>query len=258
MNRFLRILSALLVVVMLGAALVSCGGGKDGSSAQTPAEQEKSDKRVLASNGYTVVSYSSSAELAPVASGLGVDADVLVSFVTATNKDKGTSVMIYYFKSEADAQSYYTGKEKTYKLVGNALVYGDAEGLFEATEVGKSGSKSTTASTTSASGSSSDKKAQKAAAKELQQSDKTMLQELRYSVYPYTPTAYDNTEAELGAEAGSLAYYTQAWENDDGHEMDIYYFCTEAQARACLAGKSSDYKVVGTRLVYNDTKNVIH
>ena len=255
MKHFFRILSALLIVVMLGAALVSCGG-KDGSSAQTPAEQEKSDKRVLASNGYTVVSYSSSAELAPVASGLGVDADVLVSFVTATNKDKGTSVMIYYFKSEADAQSYYAGKEKTYKLVGNALVYGDAEGLFEATEVG--GSKSTTASTTSASGSSSDKKAQKAAAKELQQSDKTMLQELRYSVYPYTPTAYDNTEAELGAEAGSLAYYTQAWENDDGHEMDIYYFCTEAQARACLAGKSGDYKVVGTRLVYNDTKNVIH
>ena len=257
MKHFFRILSALLIVVMLGAALVSCGGGKDGSSAQTPADQEKSDKRVLASNGYTVVSYSSSAELAPVASGLGVDADVLVSFVTATNKDKGTSVMIYYFKSEADAQSYYTGKEKTYKLVGNALVYGDAEGLFEATEVGKSGSKSTTASTTS-SGSSSDKKAQKAAAKELQQSDKTMLQELRYSVYPYTPTMYDNTEAELGAEEGSLAYYTQAWENDDGHEMDIYYFCTEAQARACLAGKSSDYKVVGTRLVYNDTKNVIH
>ncbi len=254
MKHFFRILSALLIVVMLGAALVSCGGGKDGSSAQTPAEQEKSDKRVLASNGYTVVSYSSSAELAPVAKGLGVEADVLVSFVTATNKDKGTSVMIYYFKSEADAQSYYAGKEKTYKLVGNALVYGDAEGLFEATEVG--GGK--TASTTSASGSSSDKKTQKAAAKELQQSDKTMLQELRYTVYPYTPTAYDNTEAELGAEAGSLAYYTQAWENDDGHEMDIYYFCTEAQARACLAGKSGDYKVVGTRLVYNDTKNVIH
>ena len=257
MNRFLRILSTLLVVVMLGAALVSCGG-KDGASAQTPAEQEKSDKRVLASNGYTVVSYSSSAELAPVAKGLGVDADVLVSFVTATNKDKGTSVMIYYFKSEADAQSYYAGKEKTYKLVGNALVYGDAEGLFEATEVGGSGSKSTKASTTSASGSSSDKKAQKAAAKELQQSDKTMLQDLRYTVYPYTPSAYDNTEAELGAEEGSLAYYTQAWENDDGHEMDNYYFCTEAQARACLAGKSGDYKVVGTRLVYNDTKNVIH
>lgn len=254
MKHFFRILSALLIVVMLGAALVSCGGGKDDASAQTPAEQEKSDKRVLESNGYTVVSYSSSAELAPVASGLGVDADVLVSFVTATNKDKGTSVMIYYFKSEADAQSYYAGKEKAYKLVGNALVYGDAEGLFEATEVG--GGK--TASTTSASGSSSDKKAQKAAAKELQQSDKTMLQELRYSVYPYTPSAYDNTEAELGAEEGSLAYYTQAWENDDGHEMDIYYFCTEAQARACLAGKSGDYKVVGTRLVYNDTKNVIH
>ena len=254
MKHFFRILSALLIVVMLGAALVSCGGGKDGSSAQTPAEQEKSDKRVLESNGYTVVSYSSSAELAPVASGLGVDADVLVSFVTATNKDKGTSVMIYYFKSEADAQSYYAGKEKTYKLVGNALVYGDAEGLFEATEVG--GGK--TASTTSASGSSSDKKAQKAAAKELQQSDKTMLQDLRYTVYPYTPSAYDNTEAELGAEEGSLAYYTQAWENDDGHEVDIYYFCTEAQARACLAGKSGDYKVVGTRLVYNDTKNVIH
>jgi len=253
MKHFFRILSALLIVVMLGAALVSCGG-KDGSSAQTPAEQEKSDKRVLESNGYTVVSYSSSAELAPVASGLGVEADVLVSFVTATNKDKGTSVLIYYFKSEADAQSYYAGKEKTYKLVGNALVYGDAEGLFEATEVG--GGK--TASTTSASGSSSDKKAQKAAAKELQQSDKTMLQELRYTVYPYTPTMYDNTEAELGAEEGSLAYYTQAWENDDGHEMDIYYFCTEAQARACLAGKSGDYKVVGTRLVYNDTKNVIH
>lgn len=255
MNRFLRILSALLVVVMLGAALVSCGG-KDGASAQTPAEQEKSDKRVLASNGYTVVSYSSSAELAPVASGLGVDADVLVSFVTATNTEKGVSVMIYYFKSEAEAQSYYAGKEKTYKLVGNALVYGDAEGLLEATEVG--GSKSTTASTTSASGSSSDKKTQKAAAKQLQESDKTALQELRYSVYTYTPSAYDNTEAELGAEEGSLAYYTQAWENDDGHEMDIYYFCTEAQARACLAGKSSDYKVVGTRLVYNDTKNVIH
>lgn len=254
MKHFFRILSAFLIVVMLGAALVSCGDGKDGSSAQTPAEQEKSDKRVLASNGYTVVSYSSSAELAPVAKGLGVDADVLVSFVTATNKDKGTSVMIYYFKSEADAQSYYAGKEKTYKLVGNALVYGDAEGLFEATEVG--GGK--TASTTSASGSSSDKKAQKAAAKELQQSDKTMLQDLRYTVYPYTPSAYDNTEAELGAEEGSLAYYTQAWENDDGHEMDIYYFCTEAQARACLAGKSGDYKVVGTRLVYNDTKNVIH
>lgn len=253
MKLFFRILSALLIVVMLGAALVSCGG-KDGSSAQTPAEQEKSDKRVLESNGYTVVSYSSSAELAPVASGLGVEADVLVSFVTATNKDKGTSVLIYYFKSEADAQSYYAGKEKTYKLVGNALVYGDAEGLFEATEVG--GGK--TASTTSASGSSSDKKAQKAAAKELQQSDKTMLQDLRYTVYPYTPSAYDNTEAELGAEEGSLAYYTQAWENDDGHEMDIYYFCTEAQARACLAGKSDDYKVVGTRLVYNDTKNVIH
>ena len=253
MNRFLRILSALLVVVMLGAALVSCGG-KDGSSAQTPAEQEKSDKRVLAANGYTVVSYSSSAELAPVASGLGVDADVLVSFVTATNTEKGVSVMIYYFKSEAEAQSYYAGKEKTYKLVGNALVYGDAEGLLEATEVG--GGK--TASTTSASGSSSDKKTQKAAAKQLQESDKTALQELRYSVYTYTPSAYDNTEAELGAEEGSLAYYTQAWENDDGHEMDIYYFCTEAQARACLAGKSSDYKVVGTRLVYNDTKNVIH
>lgn len=253
MKHFFRILSALLIVVMLGAALVSCGG-KDGSSAQTPAEQEKSDKRVLESNGYTVLSYSSSAELAPVASGLGVDADVLVSFVTATNKDKGTSVMIYYFKSEADAQSYYAGKEKTYKLVGNALVYGDAEGLFEATEVG--GGK--TASTTSASGSSSDKKAQKAAAKELQQSDKTMLQDLRYTVYPYTPSAYDNTEAELGAEEGSLVYYTQAWENDDGHEVDIYYFCTEAQARACLAGKSADYKVVGTRLVYNDTKNVIH
>ena len=253
MKHFFRILSALLIVVMLGAALVSCGG-KDGSSAQTPAEQEKSDKRVLESNGYTVVSYSSSAELAPVASGLGVEADVLVSFVTATNKDKGTSVLIYYFKSEADAQSYYAGKEKTYKLVGNALVYGDAEGLFEATEVG--GGK--TASTTSASGSSSDKKTQKAAAKELQQSDKTMLQDLRYTVYPYTPSAYDNTEAELGAEEGSLAYYTQAWENDDGHEMDIYYFCTEAQARACLAGKSGDYKVVGTRLVYNDTKNVIH
>ena len=253
MKLFFRILSALLIVVMLGAALVSCGG-KDGSSAQTPAEQEKSDKRVLESNGYTVVSYSSSAELAPVASGLGVEADVLVSFVTATNKDKGTSVLIYYFKSEADAQSYYAGKEKTYKLVGNALVYGDAEGLFEATEVG--GGK--TASTTSASGSSSDKKTQKAAAKELQQSDKTMLQELRYTVSPYTPTMYDNTEAELGAEAGSLAYYTKAWENDDGHEMDIYYFCTEAQARACLAGKSGDYKVVGTRLVYNDTKDVIH
>ena len=253
MKHFFRILSALLIVVMLGAALVSCGG-KDGASAQTPAEQEKSDKRVLASNGYTVVSYSSSAELAPVASGLGVEADVLVSFVTATNKDKGTSVLIYYFKSEADAQSYYAGKEKTYKLVGNALVYGDAEGLFEATEVG--GGK--TASTTSASGSSSDKKTQKAAAKELQQSDKTMLQDLRYTVYPYTPSAYDNTEAELGAEEGSLAYYTQAWENDDGHEVDIYYFCTEAQARACLAGKSGDYKVVGTRLVYNDTKNVIH
>ena len=253
MKHFFRILSALLIVVMLGAALVSCGG-KDGSSAQTPAEQEKSDKRVLESNGYTVVSYSSSAELAPVASGLGVEAGVLVSFVTATNKDKGTSVMIYYFKSEADAQSYYAGKEKTYKLVGNALVYGDAEGLFEATEVG--GGK--TASTTSASGSSSDKKTQKAAAKELQQSDKTMLQDLRYTVYPYTPSAYDNTEAELGAEEGSLAYYTQAWENDDGHEVDIYYFCTEAQARACLAGKSGDYKVVGTRLVYNDTKNVIH
>lgn len=253
MKHFFRILSALLIVVMLGAALVSCGG-KDGSSAQTPAEQEKSDKQVLASNGYTVVSYSSSTELAPVAKGLGVDADVLVSFVTATNKDKGTSVMIYYFKSEADAQSYYAGKEKTYKLVGNALVYGDVEGLFEATEVG--GGK--TASTTSASGSSSDKKTQKAAAKQLQESDKTALQELRYSVYTYTPSAYDNTEAELGAEAGSLAYYTQAWENDDGHEMDIYYFCTEAQARACLAGKSGDYKVVGTRLVYNDTKNVIH
>ena len=253
MKHFFRILSALLIVVMLGAALVSCGGGKDDASAQTPAEQEKSDKRVLASNGYTVVSYSSSAELAPVAKGLGVEADVLVSFVTATNKDKGTSVMIYYFKSEADAQSYYAGKEKTYKLVGNALVYGDAEGLFEATEVG--GGK--TASTTS-SGSSSDKKAQKAAAKELQQSDKTMLQELRYTVSLYTPTMYDNTEAELGAEEGSLVYYTKAWENDDGHEMDIYYFCTEAQARACLAGKSGDYKVVGTRLVYNDTKNVIH
>lgn len=111
---------------------------------------------------------------------------------------------------------------------------------------------------TTASAPATDKKTQTKAASDLCKSDKQMLQDNGYSVYDYNSTFYaQNVEGDIGAESGSLAAYLDAYENADGHQITVYYFLTEAQAQACLSGKDSSYKVVGIRLVCNDTKNVI-
>ena len=96
------------------------------------------------------------------------------------------------------------------------------------------------------------------AATELFESDKTLLIDSRYTVQGYKGKNNANYVADdIGAAQNTLAAYLDAWENDDGHKMTVYYFVNESDAISCMSGKSSDYKRVGIRIVYNDTKNII-
>ncbi len=131
MKKRITVLSIVLIVAMLCTAFAACSGnGGDGgkNQGQTPAEQQNADKTVLENGGYNVTVYTS--DLDRMAAGFGVSATDLVAFTSATNTEKGTAVMIYYFKDAETARSACEGKESAYKLVGNALVYGDTEDLF--------------------------------------------------------------------------------------------------------------------------------
>ena len=97
------------------------------------------------------------------------------------------------------------------------------------------------------------------AAVALWEIDKSFLSQNGYTVTGYQGTNYANSVVDdIGAPKNSVAAYFNAWENDDGHKMTVYYFINESDAVNCMAGKDSSYKRVGIRVVYNDTKNMIH
>ena len=130
-----RILAMLLAVMMM-AALCACGGntgsdtGNSGGVSDTEKAVElcKSDEAYLKEQGYTTFVYSS--YLDSYAAKLGVDVGDLVRVTNAYNDD-GDSMLIYYFKTEAQAKACYEKDTSSYKLVGTRVVYGDPQGLIK-------------------------------------------------------------------------------------------------------------------------------
>ena len=90
---------------------------------------------------------------------------------------------------------------------------------------------------------------------ELCEKDEAYLKEQGYTTFVYS-SYLDSYAAKLGADVGDLVRVTNAY-NDDGDSMLIYYFKTEAQAKACYEKDTSAYKLVGTRVVYGDPQGLI-
>ena len=90
---------------------------------------------------------------------------------------------------------------------------------------------------------------------ELCEKDEAYLKEQGYTTFVYS-SYLDSYASKLGADVGDLVRVTNAY-NDDGDSMLIYYFKTEAQAKACYEKDTSAYKLAGTRVVYGDPQNLI-
>lgn len=90
---------------------------------------------------------------------------------------------------------------------------------------------------------------------DLCKSDEAYLKEQGYTTFVYS-SYLDSYASQIGANVGDLVRVTNAY-NDDGDRMLIYYFKTEAQAKACYQKDTSAYKLAGTRVVYGDPQGLI-
>ncbi|MBQ7171208.1 MAG: hypothetical protein IJR89_02905 [Clostridia bacterium] len=89
----------------------------------------------------------------------------------------------------------------------------------------------------------------------LCEQDETYLKEQGYTTIVYS--AYlDSYAAEFGVDVKTLARAMKAY-NNDGDKMMVYYFRTEAQAKAAYEKDASAYKLVGIRVVQDDPQNLI-
>ena len=133
-----RLLAALLTA-LLALALCSCGlfggkggdaGGEDGGKSPTAKAVElcETDEAYLKENGYTCYVYSS--YLDSYAAELGADVSDLVRVTKAYNDD-GDSMLVYYFKTEAQAKTVYEKDTSAYKLAGTRVVSGDPQNVIK-------------------------------------------------------------------------------------------------------------------------------
>lgn len=139
MEKAMRILALLLAIAAV-FALCACGaepistdkGGSSGTSkpgqAKSAKEQCDEDEKFLKDNGYYIYVYSS--YLDSYESKLGAESGSLARVVNAYN-DNGDGMLIYYFKTEAQAKVVYNKDTANYKLSGIRVVYGDPEGLIK-------------------------------------------------------------------------------------------------------------------------------
>ena len=90
---------------------------------------------------------------------------------------------------------------------------------------------------------------------EICNNDEAYLKEQGYTTFVYS--AYlDSYAAEFGVDVETLVRALKAY-NNDGDQMMIYYFKTEDQARTAYEKDTSDYKLVGIRVVQGDPQNLI-
>ena len=121
MKKLFKITSLTLVLLMLIASLVACGG---------PAKKPADAKAALEANGYSVV-LSEGKALEAIASLLGID-DLDAKIVATSKEDLDDYVTIYYFEDADDAEAAWekiqTEADKAdaevVKKSGNMIYYG--------------------------------------------------------------------------------------------------------------------------------------